>query len=212
MMNSSRYRLQLENAAFARATPRESCVLDAGCGEAPYCDLFNHCQYESADFCSANRSYVKPTYECDLSQIPVDAERYDAVLFNQVMEHLPEPGKVLAELFRVMKPGARLIYTAPLFFEPHEEPYDFYRYTQHGARHLLEQAGFHVGRVDWLEGYFGTVAYQMQRMARWLPWVFLPLKAQMAVGALLFHWLETHWKITTVGHPKNYVVVVRKPV
>jgi SAM-dependent methyltransferase len=210
LANSSRRRLELENAAFARATPRNTWVLDAGCGEAPYRILFPHCFYESADFCSANRNYVKPTYECDLAHIPVKNNRYDAVLFNQVMEHLPEPAKVLAELYRVMKPGARMIYTAPLFFEPHEEPYDFYRYTQYGARHLLESAGFEVERMDWLEGYFGTVAYQMTCMAKYLPWTFAPVKFAAAAGAVLFHWLEVRWKYMGAGHPKNYVAVVRK--
>jgi len=193
-------------------------VLDAGAGEQPYKSLFVHCQYESADFESADRPYANSTYVCDLAHIPVEDARYDVVLFHQVMEHLPDPQAVLKELFRVMRPGGKLIYSAPLFFEPHEEPYDFYRYTQHGVRHLFGEAGFKIERLDWLEGYFGTVAYQMSCMAKYLPlspWPLSPLmllfKAQMAAFSLLFHWLETVKKYTGRGYPKNHVAVVMKP-
>jgi SAM-dependent methyltransferase len=225
--NSSRKRLLWENERFAKTVAAASLVLDAGCGESPYQSLFSHARYESADFTKADRAYAAPTYVCDLSAIPVEDERYDAVLFNQVMEHLPEPAKVLAELYRVMKPGARLIYTAPFFFEPHEEPYDFYRYTRHGARHLIEAAGFQIERMDWMEGYFGTAAYQLHKMAEHLPLrpssispgmagvllspVMLGAKSLALTGCLLFHWLETRHKFTLGGYPKNYVAIVTKP-
>jgi SAM-dependent methyltransferase len=151
--NSSRKRLFLENKSFAEAVPAGSLVLDAGAGDAPYRSLFSHARYESADFLSSDRKYAEPTYECDLSAIPVGGGRFDFVVFNQVMEHLPEPGRVAGELFRVLKPSGKMIYTGPLFFEEHEQPYDFYRYTRFGVRHVFERAGFVVERVDWLEGF-----------------------------------------------------------
>lgn len=45
---------------------------------------------------------------------------------------------------------------APLFYEEHEQPYDFFRYTQFAHWLLFSQAGFQVERVEWLEGFFGT--------------------------------------------------------
>ena len=115
-VNSSRYRLWLENKAFAESIPAGAMVLDAGAGEAPYKSLLAHAVYESADFEKIDKLYAETTYVCDLKEIPVGDQRYDFVLFNQVMEHLPEPAAVLRELYRVMKPGGRLIYTAPFFF------------------------------------------------------------------------------------------------
>lgn len=225
--NSSRTRLLWENESFAKSVSAGALVLDAGCGESPYRHLFSRARYESADFKQVDRKYAEPTYTCDLAAIPVEDDRFDAVLFNQVMEHLPEPAKVLAELYRVMKPGARMIYTAPFFFEPHEEPYDFYRYTRHGARHLIEAAGFQIERMEWLEGYFGTVAYQLHKMAEHLPLspssispgmtgfalspILFGIKAAALAGCLLFHWLETRQKFTLGGYPKNYVAIVIKP-
>lgn len=225
--NSSRKRLYWENENFARSIPPGSMVLDAGAGNAPYKHLVSHANYESADFEKVDKEYAKSTYVCDLNDIPVEDGRYDFVLFNQVMEHLPEPRLVLKELFRVMKPGGRLIYTGPLFYEEHEQPYDFFRYTSFGVQLLFQQAGFAVQRLDWLEGYFGTVAYQMNRMGQYLPTrpssiargvlgvvlcpLMILLKAQMIALSVLFHWLETRMKYTDRGYPKNYVAVVAKP-
>lgn len=225
--NSSRVRLYWENQSFARSIPPGSMVLDAGAGSAPYKHLVSHATYESADFQKVDRVYAKSTYVCDLRDIPVEDGRYDFVLFNQVMEHVPDPRLVLKELFRVMKPGARLIYSGPLFYEEHEQPYDFFRYTSFGVKLLFQEAGFAVQRLDWLEGYFGSVAYQMSRMARYLPsrpssiargaigLVLSPLIAvlrlQLIVLSTLFHWLETRTKFTAAGFPKNYVAVVMKP-
>jgi ubiquinone/menaquinone biosynthesis C-methylase UbiE len=124
--NSSRYRLWLENADFAASVPSGALVLDAGAGEAPYKCLFQHAIYESADFQKVNKQYAKSTYVCDLKKIPVEDRRFDFIVFNQVMEHVPEPSIVLAELHRILKENGKLIYTGPLFYEEHEQPYDFY--------------------------------------------------------------------------------------
>ena len=120
--NSSRERLWQENAAFAATISAGALVLDAGASTAPYKSLFAHARYESADFEQVNTPYAHQTYTCDLSAIPVEDSRFDAVIFNQAMEHLPEPRAVLCELHRALRPGGRLIYSAPLFYEEHEKP------------------------------------------------------------------------------------------
>jgi SAM-dependent methyltransferase len=216
-----------ENARFASALPEGAVVLDAGAGNQPYRKLFSHCRYEAADFEMVDKPYGKSTYVGDLGAIPVEGERFDAILFNQVMEHLPDPRKVLVELKRVLKSGGMMICTAPLFYEEHEKPYDFYRYTQFGWHHLMREAGLEVVRLDWMEGYFGTVAYQLETASRYLPMrprqiapgligflaapMMLASKAMFRLLARLFYALDERIRYTANGYPKNYVVLVRKP-
>jgi len=227
MRNSSRTWLFRENQAFAESLAPGSRVLDAGAGKQPYRKLFKHCRYESADFEKVDKPYAKSTYVCDLAAIPVAKNRYDAVIFNQVMEHLPEPLSVLKEFRRVLKPGGRMICTAPLFYAEHEQPYDFYRYTQFAWRHLMAKAGLEIVSIEWMEGYFGTVAYQLMTASKFLPtrpsaiapgWlgyvavpVVLVAKLLFSLLARLFYILDEQHRVTHTGFPKNYVVVVRKP-
>lgn len=227
-VNSSIHHLRAVNGAFAAETAQGMLVLDAGAGRAPYAALFGHTRYESADLQTVDGANRDLTYHCDLAAIPVADGRFDRVLFNQVMEHVPDPAAVLAELFRVLKPGGRLLCTAPLSFEEHEQPYDFYRYTQFGQRHLFSGAGFEVERIEWLEGYLGTLAYQLSRARKHLPlfdrrltsrpaglaaWPLLALLA-LAAGPAVFALsrLDRTVKITDRGMPLNYVVWASKPL
>jgi SAM-dependent methyltransferase len=219
--------LRKENQKFAESIPDGSMVLDAGAGSQPYKSLLQHTQYEAADFEKVDKPYAKSTYVCDLKDIPVEDKRYDYILFNQVMEHLPEPKAVLRELYRVLKPEGKLIYTGPFFYEEHEIPFDFYRYTQFSLKRMFKEAGFRIERLDWVEGYFGTLGYQLNRMARYLPvkpasispgllgFLLCPLmillKFISALLSILFHRLETIKKYTKEGYPKNYIAILEKP-
>jgi SAM-dependent methyltransferase len=224
--NSSRFRLDQENRNFAEPIPAGSLVLDAGAGIQPYRYLLEHTQYESADFEAVDKAYAKSTYVCDLKDIPVEDNRFDYILFNQVMEHLPEPAAVLKELNRVLKPGGKMIYTGPLFYEEHEQPYDFFRYTQFGLKELFTKTGFEIERLDWMEGYFGTIGYQLNTMTSYLPtnpkdlgnglkgyflsMIMFCLKIGSGILSIFFHKLEVRLKYTKKGYPKNYVAILTK--
>lgn len=222
--NSSRHYLRAVNADFARDVKPGEYVLDAGAGMQPYADLFDHAHYESADFAKVDKTYADQTYICDLMDIPVADGRFDHVVFNQVLEHLPDPIGVLKELRRVLKPGGRIICTCPLTYEEHEKPYDFYRYTQFAHRMMFEKAGFEIASLDWLEGYYGTASYQLRGIARHLPlWptdgtllakcaavpvVFMTRVAALIASPALAR-LDLAAKVTDRGYPKNYVVIAR---
>lgn len=230
MMNSSRVHLKRYVSRFAKGTRKGMLVLDAGAGRSPYRKLFKHARYEAADLAQLNTKYAPLDYVCDLRAIPVEDERFDRILFNQVLEHIPDPPLVLAELYRVLKPGGRLLCSVPLFYAEHQQPYDFYRYTQFALRKLFEDAGFRIVRLEWLEGYFGTMSYQLNQMHASLPCdlseirrlglgkraiVVAPtiLATRLVAGRLggFYAQLDVDSKQTDRGMPKNYVVIVTKP-
>lgn len=225
--NSSRTYLHHFVSRAGEAVEPGQLVLDAGAGDAPYRKLFAHAHYETADFVAVKgKKYAEPDYVCDLAQIPVEDARFDHVVLTQVLEHIPEPATVLAELNRVLKPGGTLWLTAPLFYAEHERPYDFYRYTRYGLRHLLEAAGFAVREIEWMEGYLGTLSYQAKLLSRSLPASPADYGGgvrgfALACGAKLSKRaagraanglanLDLRHKFTGEGLPKNYQVVATK--
>jgi SAM-dependent methyltransferase len=131
-----------------------STILDVGAGE-----LFAHANYLTCDW---ENSIYKPERPPDIvapaNNIPLEVASVDAILSTQVLEHVAEPWSVLAEFFRVLKPSGKLWLTAPLVWYLHEEPYDYYRYTSHGLRFLLESAGFVEVEVRPLNDAFSSTA------------------------------------------------------
>ena len=221
--NSSRYYLAkfLERAAME--TSDGAMVLDAGAGDGRYSVHFEHATYEAADICELERNYDKIKYQCDLTNIPVEDERFDVVVCTQVLEHVPEPLSVLRELARVLKPGGTLYISAPLYYPEHEIPYDFFRYTQFGWKHLLNQSSYEIKSIEWLEGYFQTLATQLWFACdalkltnfRGLAWFAFPaaLFARISFPLLAFclSRADSIYKVTNYGHCKNYAIVATKP-
>jgi len=225
-INSSRKYLAKFAGRAGSSSTTGARVLDAGAGECPYRSSFASGQYDATDLCQLEKSYGKLSYISDLQAIPIRSDYYDLVFCSQTLEHVPDPQAVLGEIGRVLKPGGHLWLTAPFYYEEHEVPFDYYRYTQFGLNYLLKNAGFTIESIEWLEGYFGTLAYQSNVAAKALPlapkeygagiwaWVLVipigMIKLLFAFLSLFFTWLDLHSRYVTKGHCKNYALIAMK--
>ena len=102
----------------------------------------------------------------DLRRIPLRNGAVDAVFCTETLEHLTDPQDFLKEVARVLKPGGRLFMTAPLTFREHQEPHDYFRYTRHGVRLLLDRAGLSPVSIEPEGGYFAMLADKVQAAHR----------------------------------------------
>ena len=169
-------------AERAREIPAGSRVLDVGAGSAPYRELFAHCNYRTQDSQPLHPNQIRHgaysdmDYDSDAAEIPVPDGCFDCVLCTEVIEHHPEPARVVRELARVLSPGGRLILTAPLGSGIHQEPYHFYGgFTPYWYLRFLAEAGFDDIRV---EANAGSYRFYAQESIRFLlttcPFVRLP--------------------------------------
>jgi SAM-dependent methyltransferase len=149
----------------AMSLPAGARVLDAGAGDAPYRELFAHCEYTTTDWTqSVHPGARKADVVAPLDDLPVADASVDAVLCTQVLEHVRDPAAVLGELGRVLRPDGWLWLTVPLVWPLHEEPHDFFRYTPYSLDALITGAGFVEVEIAPRNGYFTTVA-QLLRLA-----------------------------------------------
>jgi SAM-dependent methyltransferase len=207
-LNASRVHLDEFVRRAGQSVARGSFVLDAGAGDAIYRHHFDHAIYETADFARVDKPYATDlTYVCDLTAVPVADARYDLVVLTQVLEHLPNPMAVLHEMRRVLKPTGQIWATCPLFYEEHEQPYDYYRYTQFALRLMFPEAGFADPDIDWLEGYLATIAYQLMNMGAAVPGWCLPVKVLLKLLSEMCARSDLRRKRTDIGYPKNYTIV-----
>jgi SAM-dependent methyltransferase len=148
-------------------------VLDIGAGSCPYKPFFDHCYYKTQDFQALKGeqlnlgAYGQIDYVCDATKIPVPDASFDVVLCTEVLEHVPEPIKVVTEIARILKPGGRLIMTAPLGSGIHQEPYHFYGgYTPFWYQKFLGEAGFENLSVEPNAGFFRFFSQESLRFLK----------------------------------------------
>src|ERR1019366_8349306 len=127
-------------AAFAQALPARARVLDAGSGEGQYRHQFARQRYCRVDLAVGDAAwdYSRVDALADLRALPFRAATFDAAIHIVTIEHLPEPGRAMAEIARALAPGAPLLIAAPHEWEVHQAPHDYFRYTRYGLAYILE--------------------------------------------------------------------------
>ena len=144
-------------------------LLDVGCGQRPFESLFLPyvteyigVEYE-ATFENTHAAKVgkAPDIYYDGLRLPFEDNSFDTVLNIQVLEHTPEPARLVCELARVLKSNGVLILTAPFDFRLHELPHDYFRYTPQGLRILCERAGLEVFQTKALGSLWSILAHKL---------------------------------------------------
>ena len=68
--------------------------------------------------------------------------KFGAALCAEMLEHVENPQLVIEQIRDVLEPGAWALFTTLQSFPVHGYPDDYWRFTEHGLRLLLESAGF----------------------------------------------------------------------
>ncbi|HSX17901.1 MAG TPA: methyltransferase domain-containing protein [Candidatus Saccharimonadales bacterium] len=149
----------------ARLLPKGTKVLDVGAGELPYKDSFAHCEYVAQDLVQTpGMAYGKIDIVSDITDIPVKNTSFDAILCSEVFEHIPDPPAAIKELARILKPGGRLIFTAPLGSGHHQQPYHFYGgLTRYWYEKFLPENDLTILDLQPNGGLFGHCAEMLWR-------------------------------------------------
>jgi SAM-dependent methyltransferase len=134
--------------------PSGGRVLDYGCADRPYRQLLPaDAEYVPADLPGNPQALVEVQPD---GTVPVPGDSFDAVLSTQVLEHVQDPETYLAECFRVLRPGGRMLLSTHGIMVWHPDPVDHWRWTCGGLRHAVEQAGFEVVRFEGVVGLAAT--------------------------------------------------------
>jgi len=162
-INTLPRRLEALSADLLR--PPEGRLLDYGCADVPYRTFFP----PGADYVGADLA-GNPDASLELNPdgtVPAPDESFDAVLSTQVLEHVADPGRYLAEAFRVLRPGGRLLLSTHGTFVYHPDPDDYWRWTGAGLRRAVGEAGFEVIRFEGIIGLIPTGIQLIQDALWW---------------------------------------------
>ncbi len=157
-------------------------LLDVGCGDKPYFELFSpyvseYIGIEHEAVFNATASAAKqrgPDVVYDGKRLPFDDGAFDTVLCVQALEHTPQPRDLIREMARVLEPDGKLLLSAPFSFRLHEEPHDYFRYSPHGLRALCEEAGLVIERCEAMGNLWSLLGHKLNS--------YLALKVARAGG------------------------------
>lgn len=209
------FHYELKTAIEKYATGR---LLDIGCGNKPYSKWFKNkiSDYIGCDIIQSNANKVDVI--CQANSIPLDNESFETVISTQAIEHIEDYKGMVNEAFRLLKKEGCFILSGPFYWHLHEEPYDFYRFTKHGFKYILENAGFEIIEIKENGGAWATLGLMINhtfnfqnieanKVAKGTKYIFRKLKLYKIVNRI-FSYLDT--KDFNPINTINYVVVAKK--
>ncbi len=133
-------------------------ALDAGCGRGMYTRVLlkRAANVTALDFDPNHIAALKrrlghlPNLSLQVGSadnMPFKDEQFDLVIHCEVLEHIPDDKKTVSELWRVLKPGGRLILSVPVPPAPYlDRAHVREGYTYEQISGLLKAQGFEVKR------------------------------------------------------------------
>jgi 2-polyprenyl-3-methyl-5-hydroxy-6-metoxy-1,4-benzoquinol methylase len=107
-----------EMAPFIPASARR--ILEVGCGAGAFGALVKgarDCEYwgiePNADACAVARRRLDRVLEMPFRSGALEGERFDCVVFNDVLEHLTDPEAALAECRALLSPSGHVVASVP---------------------------------------------------------------------------------------------------
>jgi ubiquinone/menaquinone biosynthesis C-methylase UbiE len=159
------------------AIPAGLSLLDAGAGESQYKKYCAHLKYTSQDFGqydgkgndagfqTATWDNSKIDIQSDISSIPVPDHSFDTILCTEVFEHIPYPDQAIKEFSRILKPGGKLITTAPFCSMTHFAPYHFSTgFNIYWYQEVFKKYGFTMVSFERNGNYFDYVNQELVRL------------------------------------------------
>ena len=118
---------------FLQANASDMQVLDIGAGATAYQRFFPH--RTTLDIDPARN----PDIVADAQELPFGNDMYDRILCIDMLEHTLDPGKVIDECHRILKPGGKLIFATRFVYPFHDAPGDYWRFTRSSLERIFSK-------------------------------------------------------------------------
>jgi SAM-dependent methyltransferase len=192
-------------------------LLDLGCGKVPLFIVYK--DYVTDNIClDWESTFHKNDYldfECDLTKpLPFKDGEFDTIILSDVLEHIPKPEHLWAEISRLLAKGGKIIMNVPFFYWLHESPHDYYRYTEFALRRFVNSSGLRLLQLESIGGapeimadifaknilHVPKIGRSLAMFAQWLTFIFIKTKFGKKIS-----------EATKDNFPLAYFMVADKP-
>ena len=200
-------------------------VIDIGCGNCPFEHLVDtsKAQYKGVDVGDAEKwDYQNSNIVVyDGKNLPFETNSVDHFICTEVLEHVPDPSELVADMHRILKLNGSGVITIPWSARFHYKPYDYHRYTPSTLANLFSDfsnvtilnRGTDINAIvnKSIVLYFGN-ATTLTKSIIWLPIKALLLILFAPVIGLLVLWahlaLAFNWG--SADDPLGYTIILKK--
>lgn len=102
-------------------------------------------------------------HDLSLFPWPLPENNFDLILMNSVLEHMPDVLKTMGEVWRVGRPGGRVLIKVPYFrsTDAFADPSHFHFFTSRSMDFFVEGTEFR---------HYGYVPYRFKKLCFWYGW------------------------------------------
>lgn len=191
-------------------------LLDLGCGKVPLYAAYKDYITDSTcvDWSNSFHKNEHLDYECDLTkELPFSDNMFDTIILSDVLEHIPNPENLWKEISRILTKDGVLFLNVPFFYQLHERPYDYYRYTEFMLKRFAEANEFEILVLTATGGSCEVMADFLSKHFRFIPVIGNPLS--LLIQKLVYWFGKTKFGMkvsdkTSEGFPYGYFLVARK--
>ena len=122
-------------------------LLDLGCGKVPLYEAYKDLVTDNVcvDWPNCLHENRHVDHKCDLNQeLHFESGEFDTIILSDVLEHIREPALLWSEMSRVLSEGGKILMNVPFYYWLHEQPHDYYRYTEFALQRFVEMSGLRL--------------------------------------------------------------------
>jgi SAM-dependent methyltransferase len=147
----------------------------------------------------------------DATRLPLREGSVDRAVLDSVLEHVPEPQRVVDEVHRAVRPGGQVVCVTPFVFPYHAYPRHYFNFTRDGLEYLFR--AFRECRVSVHQGPTSGAVNLVAEMAAALVTARPGLAYTVAKGSVLaltfpLKYLDVLWRRSPGAHNVASMLVV----
>lgn len=194
-------------------------LIDLGCGNVPLYPAYKDrvSSITCVDWPTTKHKLDHLDHEVDLTQrLPFLDNSFDTIILSDVLEHIPKPGQLWSEMYRILAPGGVAIINTPFLYWVHEVPHDYYRYTEYALERFAEEANFSVISLEPIGGLPEVLADFIAKKPRVIPIIGHLFRKPTTILIQKMTWVFVHSlgksmsRKTSKKFPLGYFMVVEK--
>jgi SAM-dependent methyltransferase len=192
-------------------------LLDLGCGNVPFYATYKEFVKDTTcvDWENTFHRNEYLDYELDLTKpLPFRDDEFDTIILSDVLEHIPVPEHLWKEMVRILSKKGKIVMNVPFYYWLHEEPHDYYRFTEFALRRYVEISGLKLIQLESIGGAPEVLADIFAKNILRLPALGRPLAAAAQWFTSVFIRTKFGRKVseaTRDNFPLGYFLIAEKP-